>query len=173
MKLSKRFGIIALIGAGLLALPSCKSTRGNDDFLEEAQVASTRNKPDFMRDLEHQDDSQLDSGSFAQSSAPKVTDDSVWDASSSSATASSTSRKSTSSSRSTSSSSRKSSTSKSTASKTTKRSTKSSSPSVYTVKKGDNLWVLAKRYKTTEAKIMKANKMRSNVIRPGQKIKIP
>jgi nucleoid-associated protein YgaU len=43
----------------------------------------------------------------------------------------------------------------------------------YTVKRGDNLSVIANRYKTTVSKIQKANGLRSSVIRVGQSLKIP
>lgn len=41
----------------------------------------------------------------------------------------------------------------------------------YTVKSGDSLWLIAKKYKTTPEKIMEWNKCNEN-IRPGQKLKI-
>ncbi|MEN9346594.1 MAG: Membrane-bound lytic murein transglycosylase precursor [Bacteroidota bacterium] len=43
---------------------------------------------------------------------------------------------------------------------------------VHTVKNGENLWLIAKKYKTTPEKIMALNKCGEN-IRPGQKLKIP
>ncbi|MBI9032430.1 LysM peptidoglycan-binding domain-containing protein [bacterium] len=42
----------------------------------------------------------------------------------------------------------------------------------HVVKKGDNLYDIARKYKTTVAKIKKLNGMNSNMIRPGQKLKL-
>ncbi|MCG7530531.1 N-acetylmuramoyl-L-alanine amidase [Psychrobium sp. MM17-31] len=46
-------------------------------------------------------------------------------------------------------------------------------PKKHTVVRGDSLSMLAKRYKTSVAKIKKHNGMRSNVLRIGQVLKIP
>lgn len=43
---------------------------------------------------------------------------------------------------------------------------------VYTVRKGDNLSVIAKRNRTTVKEIMRWNKLKSSTIRPGQKLRI-
>ena len=43
----------------------------------------------------------------------------------------------------------------------------------HTVKRGDTLGAIAKRYKTTVAKIQKANALKGTVIRVGQTLKIP
>ena len=43
---------------------------------------------------------------------------------------------------------------------------------IYTVRKGDNLGIIAKRNRTTVKEIMKWNKLKSTVIRPGQKLRI-
>ncbi len=43
----------------------------------------------------------------------------------------------------------------------------------YTVKRGDTLSTIAKRYKTTVSKIQSANGIRGSVIRVGQTLKIP
>lgn len=43
----------------------------------------------------------------------------------------------------------------------------------YTVKRGDTLSSIAKRYKTTVSKIQAANSIRGSVIRVGQNLKIP
>jgi len=48
---------------------------------------------------------------------------------------------------------------------------KKTSAKVYTVKSGDNLSVIAKRKGTTVKAIMKKNGMKSNKLKPGQKIK--
>ena len=42
----------------------------------------------------------------------------------------------------------------------------------YTVRKGDNLGLIAKRNRTTVKEIMRWNKLKSTVIRPGQKLRI-
>ncbi len=42
----------------------------------------------------------------------------------------------------------------------------------HTVKKGDNLYDIARKYKTTVSKIKQLNGMNSNMIRPGQKLKL-
>ena len=43
---------------------------------------------------------------------------------------------------------------------------------IYTVRSGDNLGIIAKRNRTTVKEIMKWNKLKSTVIRPGQKLRI-
>jgi membrane-bound lytic murein transglycosylase D len=43
---------------------------------------------------------------------------------------------------------------------------------IYTVRSGDNLGLIAKRNRTTVKDIMKWNKLKSTVIRPGQKLRI-
>jgi membrane-bound lytic murein transglycosylase D len=43
---------------------------------------------------------------------------------------------------------------------------------IYTVRNGDNLGLIAKRNRTTVKDIMKWNKLKSTVIRPGQKLRI-
>lgn len=43
---------------------------------------------------------------------------------------------------------------------------------IYTVRAGDNLGIIAKRNRTTVKEIMKWNKLKSTVIRPGQKLRI-
>ena len=43
---------------------------------------------------------------------------------------------------------------------------------IYTVRKGDNLGLIAKRNRTTVKDIMKWNRLKSTVIRPGQKLRI-
>lgn len=70
------------------------------------------------------------------------------------------------------------STSKTSGSATAKTSTskpkpKSSSPTRYTVKKGDTLYELSKRFKTPVAAIQKANGISGSNIRVGQKLVIP
>ena len=42
----------------------------------------------------------------------------------------------------------------------------------YTVKKGDSLYSIAKKYKTTVEALKKANKLKKDALQPGQKIKI-
>ena len=43
---------------------------------------------------------------------------------------------------------------------------------VYQVQAGDNLWKIAKKFRTTVPKLKKQNKLKSNVLFPGQKIRI-
>ena len=50
---------------------------------------------------------------------------------------------------------------------------KASTKQYYTVKRGDNLTQIAKKYKTTVAKIVKLNKLKNaNLIRVGQKVRV-
>ena len=44
---------------------------------------------------------------------------------------------------------------------------------IYTVVKGDNLWDIANKYKTTVSKIKELNNLNSNLLQIGQKLKIP
>lgn len=44
---------------------------------------------------------------------------------------------------------------------------------LYTVKKGDSLWLIAKNHKTTVPALMRANRLTSTVIYPGQSLVIP
>ncbi len=60
---------------------------------------------------------------------------------------------------------------KTTSSKSTKKST--SSGSRYTVSKGDTLYGIARKKRTTVAKIKSANGLSGDLIRPGQSLKIP
>ena len=50
---------------------------------------------------------------------------------------------------------------------------KKPAPVRVTVKKGDTLYGLSLRYKTTVAAIKKANGLKSDLIRPGQKLVVP
>ncbi len=44
---------------------------------------------------------------------------------------------------------------------------------LYTVKKGDSLWLIAQKYNNTVHNIKQINKLKTNLIYPGQKLKIP
>ena len=44
---------------------------------------------------------------------------------------------------------------------------------IYTVVKGDNLWDIANKYKTTVSKLKDINNLNSNLLQIGQKLKIP
>ena len=48
-----------------------------------------------------------------------------------------------------------------------------SSGRIYTVRKGESLGSIARKHHTTSAKIKKLNKLKSNVIHPGQKLRLP
>lgn len=47
---------------------------------------------------------------------------------------------------------------------------RSSGTIMYTVRRGDNLWVIAKRFKVSAAQIKRWNKMRSSKLMPGQRL---
>ena len=57
--------------------------------------------------------------------------------------------------------------------KTTPKKTTSSSSKRYTVKKGDGLYGIARKYGTTVTKLKSANGLTSDLIRIGQVLKIP
>ncbi|MFW5995943.1 MAG: L,D-transpeptidase family protein [Halanaerobiaceae bacterium] len=44
---------------------------------------------------------------------------------------------------------------------------------IYTVKPGDTLWKLSRKYNTTVARLKKINHLNNQLLHPGQKIKIP
>lgn len=52
------------------------------------------------------------------------------------------------------------------------KKTKSKKPKIYIVKKGDSLYSIAKKYKTTVEALKKSNKLKKDALQPGQKIKI-
>ncbi len=55
----------------------------------------------------------------------------------------------------------------------TRRSKTIASRGVVKVRRGDSLWSIAKRYGVTTRALAKYNKLNSNVIRPGQRLRIP
>ena len=61
--------------------------------------------------------------------------------------------------------------SKAQASQTNKQSQRSSV--VHTVRRGDTLWAISKKYKVSLTRLKQANGMRSNKLRAGQKLRIP
>ncbi len=44
---------------------------------------------------------------------------------------------------------------------------------IYTVKSGDSLWDIARKYNTTVDEIMNSNNLKSNLLQIGQQLKIP
>lgn len=56
---------------------------------------------------------------------------------------------------------------------TNKKTTTTSSPSSHTVKSGENLTTIAKKYGTTVAELKKANNLSGDAIHPGDKLKLP
>jgi GH24 family phage-related lysozyme (muramidase) len=50
------------------------------------------------------------------------------------------------------------------------KDTSAQSPKTYTVKSGDSLSVIASKYKTTVDSLKRANKLKSDMIKPGQKL---
>lgn len=58
-------------------------------------------------------------------------------------------------------------------SKRNKKKAKPAQPSSHSVKSGENLTVIAKKYGTTVAELKKANKMTDDNLRPGDNLKLP
>ena len=56
--------------------------------------------------------------------------------------------------------------------KTKKTETPKQQPTTYTVKKGDTLGAIAKKYKTTVANIKKLNNLKSDKLKIGQKLRV-
>lgn len=56
---------------------------------------------------------------------------------------------------------------------TSRKKPSTSGARVHTVKKGDSLYAIARRYGSTVAKIKAANGLRSDMIRPGMTLRIP
>lgn len=56
---------------------------------------------------------------------------------------------------------------------TSKKKTEDRNPGTHSVKSGENLTVIAKKYGTTVADLKKANNMTGDALRPGDKLKIP
>ncbi|MGQ9863416.1 MAG: LysM peptidoglycan-binding domain-containing protein, partial [Bacteroidia bacterium] len=52
-------------------------------------------------------------------------------------------------------------------------SARSSPERYHVVQKGESLWSIAKKYKTTPEKIEKINKLKSSALQPGQKLLLP
>lgn len=70
-------------------------------------------------------------------------------------------------------SSGKSSTAKSSSGRGKASSSKSKKATYYVVKKGDAVEKIARKYKVSSSALMKTNGLRSDLIRPGQKLRIP
>jgi len=48
----------------------------------------------------------------------------------------------------------------------------SGKPYWYTVKSGDSIWTIARKFKVSTSRIKKLNNLKSNLIRPGNRLKI-
>lgn len=138
--------------AGIMAilLASCSS----DMDAEMATQVADGTIPPWLADSDTDD-----TGHYSE-----VSKTAPYQASSSSSTSKSSAKKPSSS-------------SKSTASRTSSKKSSSSSKkptyTVYTVKKGDAVEKIARRYGTSVTSIKNANGMKSDLIRIGQKLRIP
>lgn len=143
--------LLPLIGAALVAgFSSCSQNSGGYANAETAQQVADGTMPPWM--AEYADES-YETGSYT-SKAPASTSSSTPTYAYNPPPKPSTS-------------SGKSSSKKSTTKKTTARTT------TYTVKKGDTLGHIARRNGTTVKAIKSANGLKSDLIRIGQKLKIP
>lgn len=169
-----RFAISALTLAALLALNACKSSpkiKGVPSNLPDVNLDASARTP--SHNMEHGDYPFDSSGNYvtawaAQGGDPEAPPEARRSSSSStrrsSGSSSSTARKSSYS---------PSGTKSKSTSTASKSKSKSSGSRKHTVKSGDSLWSIARKYGTSVAKIKSANGLKSDMIRDGRALTIP
>ncbi len=141
---------------GLALLASCSSGGSDGDDAELATQVADGTLPPWLAESEGGYQATSSSSSASSSYTPKRTA-SKTKSSASSKTSKKSLAKST----------------KSSSKSSARKSTKKVSAKTYTVKSGDAVERIARKNGVTTKALMKANNMKSDFIKPGQKLRIP
>jgi len=162
---SARFFAIASILLGLVSCQNGRNPFNKSSGVEDPYVGNYANDGGYNPYPDQPGHVVAGAPTYEQPVAPVEADPYAFNATSAAASKPSSSGSTPKKATSTSSNPKSSSTRKSTAKK-------SSGSSIHTVGKGDTLYGIALKNKTTVAKIKAANGLKSDLIRPGQKLKL-